>query len=307
MNISKKQKPVLVLLIVLVVLILAYVGLNVYNNGQDKKAEEEAKADTIYVTDIDSIQYMDYDFGSGETTFECVDDTWYYTQDKDFPLDESYPSSMAKTLGSLKADRELTDGDSLADYGLENPGCTVKVKDADGVETDIYIGNATGDYYYVTVGTEGKVYTVASTEFSDMQTAVTDMAALDTFPTIGSGNLKKVEITENDTTTTIDSENDDDAEKIATSAGGLSVVALDTVADYSADEAALKKFGLEETTSTKVVVTYTDNKEEKTITFYLGTEDGNGNRYMKLANSDIVYQVKTSTCDNILGVTDDSE
>ena len=58
----------------------------------------------------------------------------------------------------------------------------------------------------------------------DLQYSMEDMAQLDTFPTIGSGNLKKVVISQGTEKTKYSSENDDDAKSMATIAGGLGAV-----------------------------------------------------------------------------------
>ena len=42
------------------------------------------------------------------------------------------------------------------------------------------------------------------------------------------------------------------------------------------------------------------NKKEKTVTLYFGKEDGNGNRYVMLSDSKIVYLVENEKCKNLL-------
>ena len=42
------------------------------------------------------------------------------------------------------------------------------------------------------------------------------------------------------------------------------------------------------------------NKKEKTVTLYFGKEDGNGNRYVMLSDSKIVYLVEKEKCKNML-------
>lgn len=296
----KKKKSMLLLLIILLVLVAAYFALQSWNKNQEKKQQEKEKSETVYVTDIDEITGIQYDVGSGKMEFNKKEDTWYDAEDPDFPLAQNYPSQMSEDFSHLKAERELKDGDSLEAYGLEDPVYTVVLTDSKGVKTTLYYGNATGDSYYVTVGDTGRVYTVSSTSISDLQHSLEDMAQLDTFPTIGSGNLKKEVITENGQTTTYDSENDADAKSIATVAGGLGAVTLKQAADYSVEDKDLAGYGLDEANRTTAEVVYTVDKKDKTLTLYLGNTDTDGNRYVMMNDSRIVYLISNEICKNIL-------
>ena len=143
---------------------------------------------------------------------------------------------MAETAGNITADRELTDGDSLDAYGLDDPVYTLEYTDADGNVTELLFGNMAGDDYYVMKSRSDTVYTVASSVIDPFNYALDDMAQLDDYPSIGSGNLVKEVITQDGGTTTYDSENDDQAEDIAAVAGGLGAVTLSEAADYSVED-----------------------------------------------------------------------
>lgn len=297
---QKKKKSLFILLAVLVLLLAAYMGLQSWNKSQEKKAEAKAESETIYVTDIEEITGIQYNVGNGDFEFVKEDGTWYNGQDKDFPLAQTYPEQMAATFKKLTAQRQLKDGDSLEDYGLTEPVYSVVLTAADGTKTIISYGNAAGDDYYVTVDDTKTVYTVSNTSISDLQYTLEDMAQLDSYPTIGSGNLKKETITKAGVTTTYDSENEDDADDIAAVAGGLGAVTLSSAADYSVEDKDLAGYGLDEANRIVVEAVYTKDEAENTLKLYIGKTDGSGNRYVMLNDSRIVYLITEAVCNNIL-------
>ena len=293
----KKKKGPLILIGVLVLLLILYFALSTWNKKQDSKEEETVKVTDLKTSEITGVKY---DLGTGEMNFEKDGDTWYYTADKDFPLRQSYPKTVADAMLQLSADRELEDADALEEYGLDHPTYTVTLTDEDGTVTTIKVGNATGNDYYATVDDTEKVYTIPATSLDDIQTELDQIAQLDTYPSIGSGNLKKEVITQNGETTTYDSENEDQAEDVAAVAGGLGAVKLSEAADYSVDDADLAGYGLDATSRITVEVTYTSDDEDQTMTLYIGGENGSGDRYVMINDSRIVYLISDEICKNIL-------
>ena len=298
-SMRKKNRGILILVIVLVLLLAVYFGLRAWNASQEEKEEAEQEAATVHVTDTaaEDIVSLKFNVGNGDLEFSKEDDKWYYTPDKDFPLQQSYPAEAA---GSITADRELTDGDSLDAYGLDDPAYTVEYTDAEGNVTELLFGDMTGDDYYVMISGSDTVYTVSSSVIDALNYSLEDMAQLDDYPSIGSGNLVKEVITQNGETTTYDSEDEDQAEDIAAVAGGLGAVTLSEAADYSVEDEDLDMYGLDEESRITVEATYTQDDEEQLLTLYIGNEDGNGNRYVMINDSRIVYLISDEICDNIL-------
>lgn len=303
-SMRKKNKGILILLAVLILLVAVYFGLRTWNAQQEEKAQEEQEAATVHVTDTsaEDIVSLKFNVGNGGLEFSKEDDQWYYTPDKDFPLQQSYPEDMAETVGSITAGRELTDGDSIDAYGLDEPAYTIEYTDADGNTTELLFGDMTGDDYYVMLNGNDTVYTVNSSVIDPFNYTLDDMARLDDYPSIGSGNLVKEVITQNGETTTYDSEDEDQAEDIAAVAGGLGAVSLSEAADYSVEDEDLDVYGLDEDSRITVEATYTQDDEEHLFTLYIGNEDGSGNRYVMLNDSRIVYLISDEICDNILNV-----
>lgn len=304
---KKKKNQFLLLLGLLLLLLIAWFGIKMLNQKQEEQQEAEEEAAKIYVTDIKEIDSVSYGTENGEFTFEKEDDAWIYKQDTDFPLAQNYPEQIAGKFGKLEAFRELQDGDDLEAYGLTDPAYTVKLEDTNGNETSLSIGNAVDDAYYLLNENTEKIYTVSSSVTGVLQYTLEEMAQLDTYPNIGSGNLKKEVITQDGETTTYDSENEDDTKNIAAVAGGLGAVTLSSAADYSVEDKDLKGFGLDEDSRITVEATYTKDEEEEILTLYIGGQDGEGNRYVMMNDSRIVYLISAEVCDNILNVEEEED
>ena len=303
-SMRKKNRGALILLAILVLMLAAYFALRAWNTGQEKKEKEQQEAAAVHVTETSADEIVSFKFnvGNGDLELNKEDDRWYYTPDKDFPLKQSYPEEMAETAGSITADRKLTDGDSIEAYGLDDPVYTIEYTDADGNVTELLFGDMTGDDYYVMKDGSDTVYTVGSSVIDPFNHALDDMAQLDDYPSIGSGNLVKEVITQNGVTTIYDSENDDQTEDMAAIAGGLGAVTLSEAADYSVEDEDLAMYGLDEDSRITVEAIYTQNDEDQILTLYIGNEDGNGNRYVMMNDSRIVYLISDEICGNILNV-----
>mgnify|MGYP003371657852 FL=1 len=297
----KKYKSLVILLAVLVVLVVAYV---VTGQLKKKSAEKENEQKQIAVLDMSDITSIQYTNGTDTMSFIKEDGTWYSESDKEFPLQQSSLESMAETFGTLSANRELTDGDTLADYGLEEPQYTITLKDADGEQQNIYIGNAAGEDYYMTVGDKEKIYTVDYSVVNAMNFDLDSMLQKDTFPSIGADNIKKVTITKAGETTEYDADNSDQSDDITAIGGGLGAAYFVDCVDYSVQADELAQYGLDEAQRTTVTVVYTDSDDkEQTFTLYVGGRDeSDAYNYVQMDGSKMVNTMTKETVNNILNI-----
>lgn len=297
----KKYKSLVILLTVLVVLVVAYV---VTGQLKKKSAEKENEQKQIAVLDMSDITSIQYTNGTDTMSFIKEGGTWYSESDKEFPLQQSSLKTIAETFGTLSANRELTDGDTLADYGLEEPQYTITLKDADGEQQNIYIGNAAGEDYYMTVGDKEKIYTVDYSVVNAMNFDLDSMLQKDTFPSIGADNIKKVTITKAGETTEYDADNSDQSDDITAIGGGLGAAYFVDCVDYSVQADELAQYGLDEAQRTTVTVVYTDSddKEQTFILYVGGRDESDAYNYVQMDGSKMVNTMTKETVNSILNI-----
>ena len=297
----KKYKSLVILLTVLVVLVVAYVVTGQLKKKSAEKENEQKQIAVLDMLDMTSIQYTN---GTDTMSFIKEGGTWYSESDKEFPLQQSSLKTMAETFGTLSANRELTDGDTLADYGLEEPQYTITLKDADGEQQNIYIGNAAGEDYYMTVGDKEKIYTVDYSVVNAMNFDLDSMLQKDTFPSIGADNIKKVTITKVGETTEYDADNSDQSDDITAIGGGLGAAYFVDCVDYSVQADELAQYGLDEAQRTTVTVVYTDSddKEQTFILYVGGRDESDAYNYVQMDGSKMVNTMTKETVNSILNI-----
>lgn len=300
----KQKKTMLILGIALVVLLGCYVGLTTWNQQQEEQAKEEEEASKINLVDADELTAVSYTNGESTLGFVKEDGTWYDAEDREIPMNQDVVGNFADSVASLTAKRELKDPDDIADYGLDAPAYTISYTTADGKEGAVYIGNLTGEDYYAMVEDSDQIYTIADDLPYSMDFDLSGYIQTDTVPSISSGNLKKIEITENETTTTFEDEDD-----LGELAGGWGTLTLTDLADYHVTEETLADYGLDEASRVTATAEYedTDTGKNKSFTVYLGSTDTNGNRYVMVDGSVLVYTVSSSVTDNMITVEETAD
>ena len=291
----RKHRTLFLLGGIFIVLVLIYLALSSYQwDADEADSGEDSQIQITDLGELSSFQFTDQSTGTG-MSFVKEDGTWYMADDREIPLDQTYIDAMENTYASLTATRQIDEPDALSDYGLDSPAYTVQATDADGNTTTFSVGDAADENYYLTVDSaQAPVYTVTSSSVSVLQYDLDTLVEKDTMPAIGSGNLLTAEFTENGQTTT-----------------------------YSSDDEELTTFGLDEASRTTVTLTYQesssdssdsdsgDSEEEDsgslTYTLYLGSDSGDGTRYVQVQDSDLVYLVSSDVLNNLLGIGNSTE
>lgn len=301
---DRKKKKTIILLVMILLLVVANGVASAWNDKSEKKKEKEAEASKIYLTDAGDITAYFYSDGNQNMSFTKADDTWEYDEDNEIPVNQDTVQSTADAIRQMEAVRELENPDQLSDYGLDKPSYTIQFQDNDGVTTEILIGNGAGENYYATVGDSGKVYTISSDFQNYLQFDLTNLVQYNTVPSIGSGNLKSVTITENGTDTVYE---DDD--QVGELAGGFGTLSLTDCVNYHASTEDLAEYGLDEGQRITAKAVYTDSSDkEQTFTVYLGkTDDAGENRYIMVEGSDMVYRISETVAQNMISIEETGE
>ena len=163
---NRTQKKTLVLLLGILVglgILLAVVSA-VKRSSAQREAEEAAAQDAASVITETEAAYssLTYDNGSATLSFHLDEaGKWVWSDDPEFPLDDSTIQSILTLLTNLKPQQTITEGDTLEAYGLDQPFATLTAAKPDGGTLTISLGNTTTDgnsYYMLMNEQESPVY-----------------------------------------------------------------------------------------------------------------------------------------------------
>lgn len=199
----KQKKTMLIMVVVLTVLLVLYGGLKAWNSHSDRQKKAKEDKEKVSLVDVKSLKSFAYESGGSKMSFTKENGEWVYDEDDGVRLNQSTIKSTAKEITGLTAVRKLSNPDEKSDYGLDSPDYTVTYTAKDGTKGTIQIGNAAGDNYYAMIEDSDAVYTISGTLVSDLVFDLSSLTENDTLPSISSGNLKKVEVTQNGKTTTL--------------------------------------------------------------------------------------------------------
>ena len=264
----KRTKKMLLLLIVLVLCVGGYCGVQLLGSDPASVTEESGTfvLNSHTADDLTGLSWVD---GDESFAFTLSDGMWSVTADPAFPLNQEDVQSMADDLLALVGTRQLDGVTDLSAYGLAEPAFSVTASWSDGTSTTYAMGDETpfGDGYYVSLGHENTVYTIEDDIADIFDTTMNDLAVLESIPvttaatrlTVGS----TLDVVKEETSRTI---NEGElwydsltgtaldtaaAEELITAAQGITWSEL---AEPTASDEELTAFGVDEASATAITI-----------------------------------------------------
>lgn len=306
-------------------LIVGYFFLVQYNKEKSTKESKEAGTKNSQVT---LLTYNKDEVSSLSVTSDTLsivlvkDKTdWKIEGREDFPLDQNQAEAMAQNIAELSMMRIVTQkAENLSDFGLEKPLIEVKVNFTDGTEKTLFLGekSSVAYGYYAKMSDSDTVYLLAPARGSVFDKTETALYQKPEFFSTDPRTYLEVQVRSTEGKEihlsyvkdspedismglypwrlTLDATRKVDAnsEKVSEYFSKIAAVKECAGVDYGRD--VLKNYGLCDAKGL-LYVRYKVGETEHVFTLHIGNRDKNGDYYVCLEGSDIVYLMKASLLD----------
>lgn len=148
---------------------------------QEQQEQVEASGETVLAIDAGNVASLAWTSGEAEYAFH-KDETWIYDADEAFPVSAEALEELLAPFSSFNAAFVIRDVTDYAQYGLEEPECTIEIGTADASYT-IAFGDmsAMDDQRYVSIG-DGNVYLAVSDPMDAFAVELSDLIDNDEIP-----------------------------------------------------------------------------------------------------------------------------
>ena len=153
--------------------------------------QDDAAVNTVPVEGVTLLELSD---GDVTLRFAREGDTWYWAEDRTFPLEQSAVAELLALPSSLAAAQPVAQQGELSEYGLENSKKHVTAT-ADGAASTIYVGSQTADGHWYVLTPDGVVRLAAQADGEALSRSIYDMAVLPELPVITEENLISLTLT----------------------------------------------------------------------------------------------------------------
>lgn len=148
---------------------------------QEQQEQVEASGETVLAIDAGNVASLAWTSGEAEYAFH-KDGTWIYDADEAFPVNAEALEELLAPFSSFNAAFVIRDVTDYAQYGLEEPECTIEIGTVDASYT-IALGDmsAMDDQRYVSIG-DGNVYLAVTDPMDAFAVELPDLIDNDEIP-----------------------------------------------------------------------------------------------------------------------------
>lgn len=148
---------------------------------QEQQEQVEASGETVLAIDAGNVASLAWTSGEGEYAFH-KDGTWIYDADEAFPVSAEALEELLAPFSSFNAAFVIRDVTDYAQYGLEEPECTIEIGTVEASYT-IALGDmsAMDDQRYVSIG-DGNVYLAVTDPMDAFAVELSDLIDNDEIP-----------------------------------------------------------------------------------------------------------------------------
>lgn len=148
---------------------------------QEQQEQVEASGETVLAIDAGNVASLAWTSGEAEYAFH-KDGTWIYDADEAFPVSAEALEELLAPFSSFNAAFVIRDVTDYAQYGLEEPECTIEIGTAEASYT-IALGDmsAMDDQRYVSIG-DGNVYLAVTDPMDAFAVELSDLIDNDEIP-----------------------------------------------------------------------------------------------------------------------------
>jgi len=335
----KRSKRLSVLLGVLLAVCIATFAVM---QTEEKKEQIKASGEIVLEVSSEDVQSLSWEYGETSLAFHR-DEIWLYDDDEAFPVDEEKIHDLLEQFESFGVSFIIEDVTDHSMYGLDDPVCTIQLATEER-SYEITLGDYSSmdSERYVSIG-DGNVYLAKNDPLDKFDAVLKDMLdddeplSYDQVSRIGFEGAESYSIFyEEDSSATYCA--DDvyftqkngktlplDTDRVGAYLESLTTLYLDNYVTYDVTDEELASYGLDDPELT-ISVDYTDtdeNGDEISDTYVLsvsrdpeklaaaeeaeekGEEAEDVTGYVRVGNSQIVYEISAYSCTELLAASYD--
>ena len=333
----RKATKLYALLGVLLVVCIAAFAVSRY---EEKKEQIKNSGEVILEIPTDSVTALSWTNDSGTFSF-TKDETWVYDDDNAFPVDEEKINDLLEQFTSFAAAFAIDDVEDYAQYGLDEPICTIRITAGEESYT-VELGDFSkmDEQRYISIG-DGKAYLVSHDPLDEFDAVLRDMILDDTIPEFDTA--EQIEFSGNENYTIIRDENgksicaDDiyftdgqplDTDNVDSVLSAIRSLSLTNYVSYNVTDEELTTFGLDDPELT-IKMEYSTRDDdgnvedsgtlllrislnpEEVAAYEEAVEKDEDNLpdvtcYVRVGQSQIVYEISQSVYDQLTAVSYDT-